>query len=87
MMEDIEQRVRDVAKRAAQIRWNLPAWDGTNIHITRIEQVDAVSWSAYYTEPDTGTEETMSVERVGNILEASYTEDVLARLPMEEKEA
>jgi hypothetical protein len=86
-MTDLEQSVKDVAKRAAQARWNLPSWDGTNITITRIEQVDAVSWNVYYDEPDTGTEENMSVERVGNMLEASYTEDVLARLPIEEKEA
>ena len=83
---NLEQSIKYVAILAGRIRWDLPEWDGTDIRIKRVEQIDANSWRAVYDEPDTGTEEDMIVERVGNTLQASYTEyeGVLARLEIQE---
>ncbi len=85
--QELEQAVKDVARQAARIRWNMPTWSGFDITIKRIELIDDVpSWRCYYDEPDTGTEEDMIVEKKGTTLEASYTDDVIATLQLPESE-
>lgn len=82
----LEQAIKSVAQAAARKRWNMPTWSGFDITIKRVEQVDDNTWNAVYDEPDTGTEEDMTVERAGDTLEASYTDDVLARIQFPESE-
>lgn len=43
--QELEQAVKDVARQAARIRWNMPTWSGFDIEIKRIERIDDVpSW-------------------------------------------
>jgi len=78
----IEHQVKEIAKVAACKRWGLEQWN-TKLTIKRIEQKGPDSWAAFYDEPDTLTEESMDVERKGNTLEASYTDEILVTFGIE----
>lgn len=81
----IEHQVKEIAKAAACKRWNLEQWN-TKLTIKRIEQTGQDTWSAYYDEPDTLTEEAMDIERKDNTLEASYTDEILVTFGIEGNE-
>ena len=78
----LEDQVREIAFVAACKRWNLHQWD-TLLTIKRVEPDGPAAWIGYYDEPDTLTEESIHVEQIGKILQASYGVDVLVEWKIE----
>lgn len=76
----LKEQIKYVAYQAAHERWGLPVegFEG-DTRIKRVEQIDENSWRAFYDEPDTGTEEDMLVQRKEDMLEASYSDEVLCK--------
>ncbi|HEY4388848.1 MAG TPA: hypothetical protein VGN34_30730 [Ktedonobacteraceae bacterium] len=63
----LEDQIKIVAGRAARDRWDMQ-WPWPDF--TSVTSIDENAWTCTYIEPDTGTEEDVTVERAGNELQA-----------------
>ncbi len=63
-----DEQIKFVAAWAARERWDIESWQWPTW--TNFKQTGPDEWELTYDEPDTGTPETIDVQRVGNELHA-----------------